>query len=125
MPYKIEHKVLPEYLEVHVKATIVPKKEAQEAIDRWFKIAELCKIEGRNLILAFMDLQGEHTTNSKFKLVDAASSLGWLPNYKLSMVVKNEQQLDHLSFTEIAMNSLGFEMKIFKNKREAKKWLLS
>ncbi|WP_297763137.1 hypothetical protein [uncultured Muriicola sp.] len=125
MPYTIEHRVLPEYLEVHIEATIVPGKEAQEAIERWFKIAELCKIEKRNLILAFMDLQGQHTTDSKFKLVDTASTLGWLPNYKLSMVVKNEKQQHHLSFTETAMNTLGFEMKIFKNKRDAKKWLFT
>ena len=66
-----------------------------------------------------------HPIVSKFNLVDSASSLGWRLEYKLAMVVKKEELLDNLSFTETAMNNLGYEMKLFLNNREAKKWLLA
>ncbi len=125
MSYTIEHKVLPEYLEVFIKGTIVPGKELKEAMERWTTVSNLCIKEDRRLILAFIDLEGRHSTDSKFSLVDAAASFGWRPEYKLSVVVKNEDQLNHLSFTQTVMNNLGYEMKLFKKKREALKWLLS
>jgi hypothetical protein len=125
MPYSIEHRVLPNYLEVRLKGTIVPGKELSEAKDRWTKVAQLCVLEGRELILAFMDLKGQHPIISKFNLVDSAAGLGWRPEYKLALVVKNEEQHSNLSFLETAMNNLGYEMKIFLKKREALKWLLS
>ncbi|MGB5646271.1 hypothetical protein [Muriicola sp.] len=125
MPYTIEHRVHPEYLEVHVEGDIIPGKEVQEAVERWSKVAKICKSEDRNLILAFIDFRGQHSITSKFSLVDGAASFGWMPHYKLSVVVKNEQQFQHLAFTETAMNNLGYEMKLFKKKREAKKWLFT
>jgi hypothetical protein len=125
MPYTIEHRVLPEYIEVYIKGTIVPGKELKEAIERWAMVAELCVKEDRRLILAFMDLEGQHSLDSKFNLVDAASSFGWRPEYKLSMVIKKEALHNHLLFTETVMNNLGFEMKIFRKKRNGKKWLFT
>jgi hypothetical protein len=123
MPYTIEHRTLPEYLEVHIKGTIVPGKELQEAVERWSKVAELCILEDRDRIIVFLDLHGNHSINSKFNLVDSASTLGWRHQCRLSVVVKNQEQFEHLSFTETAMNNLGYEMKLFKRKRQAKKWL--
>jgi len=125
MSYTIKHRVLPEYIEVHIKGEIVPGKELKEAIERWSKVAELCVKENRRLILAFMDLEGQHSLDSKFNLVDAATSYGWLPEYKLSMVIKNEALFNHLLFTETVMNNLGFEMKIFRKKRDGRKWLFT
>lgn len=125
MPYTLEHRVLPEYLEVHIKAEIVPGKELKEAIERWTKIAALCNEYDRNLILTFIDLDGQLSNYEKFNLVDSASSFGWRPEYKLSLVVKNEEQLIHISFIETVMNNLGYEIKLFLNKREARKWLLT
>lgn len=125
MPYTLEHKVLPDYLEVHIKGTIVKGKELKEAIERWSKVAELCVKEDRRLILATMDLEGQHSLDSKFNLVDSATSYGWLHDYKLSMVINKEALFNHLLFTETVMKNLGFEMKIFRKKREGIKWLLS
>ncbi len=125
MSYTLEHKTLPKYLEVHIKGTIVPGNELQGALERWSEVAELCIHVGRNKILAFLDLDGHHSLNSKFNLVDSAPSIGWRQDCRLSVVVKNEQQFQHLAFTETAMNNLGYEMKLFKKKREAKKWLFT
>ncbi|GGD55978.1 hypothetical protein [Muriicola marianensis] len=125
MPYTLEHRVHPEYLEVHIKGEIVPGKEFKEAQERWSTIADLCKTTTRNFILAFIDLKGQHPTSSKFNLVNAATNMGWLPDYKLSVVVKNEEQFNHLSFTETVMNNLGYEMKLFLKRKEAKKWLFA
>jgi len=125
MPYTIEHEVFPEYLEVYIKGTIIPGKELQEATERWTKVATLCAQEDRKLILAFIDLKGQHSTDSKFNVVDAATTFGWRPEYKLSVVVNDGNQYDHLAFTETVMNNLGYEMKLFRKKREAKRWLLS
>ncbi len=125
MPYTLEHRVLPEYLEVHIKGTILPGEELKEAIERWEKVARLCVKEDRHLILAFMDLEGQHSLDSKYNLVDSATSFGWRPEYKLSMVIKKEALFNHLLFTETVMKNLGFEMKIFRKKREGIKWLLT
>lgn len=123
MPYTLEYRVLPEYLEVSLIGDIIPGKELSEAKDRWTKIAALCKKEDRRLILAFMDLKGQHSIDSKFNLIDSASSFGWSQNYRLAIVTKGNELFHHLLFTETAMNNMGYEMKIFRKKREAKKWL--
>lgn len=125
MPYTIKHSVLPDYLEVHIKGTIIPGKEFKEATERWSMVAKLCAKEDRRLILAFVDLEGQHPIDSKFKLVDEEEAFGWSQDYKLSMVVNDRDQYNHLSFTETVMNNLGYEMKIFIKKREGIKWLLS
>jgi hypothetical protein len=124
VPYSIVHTILPDYLEVKITGTIMEGYALEEATKRWSSVAALCKKVNRNLILAFVDLKGNHTTQSKFSLVDKAATFGWQQDYKLSVVVKNEEQYNHLLFTETVMNNLGYEMKLFRNKREAKKWLL-
>ncbi len=124
MPYSIVHTVLPDYLEVKITGTILDGRALEEATERWSRVAALCEKVNRKLILAFLDLKGNHTTQSKFSLVDRAPTFGWQQDYKLSVVVKNEEQYNHLLFTETVMNNLGYEMKLFRNKREAKKWLL-
>lgn len=125
MPYTIKHRALPEYLEVHMKGTIVPGQELKEALERWSKVAELCKNTNRRLILVFLDLKGQHTTVTKFNLADGAAGIGWHPDYKLSVVVRGKDLYHHLLLTETVMNNLGFETKLFTKKREAKKWLLT
>jgi len=124
VPYSITHTVLPDYLEVRITGTIKEVYALEEATERWSRVAALCKKVNRKLILAFVDLKGSHTTQSKFSLVDKAATFGWQLDFKLSAVVKNEAQYNHLLFTETVMNNLGYEMKLFRNKREAKKWLL-
>jgi hypothetical protein len=124
VPYSIVHTVLPDYLEVKINGTIMDGYALEEATERWSRVAALCEKVNRKLILAFVDLSGNHTTQSKFSLVDKAATFGWQQDYKLSVIVKNEEQYNHLLFTETVMNNLGYEMKLFRNKREAKKWLL-
>jgi hypothetical protein len=57
--------------------------------------------------------------------VDKSQNLGWDYKYKLALVVMDKDRYTKLRSIEIAMASVGYDMKLFRNKRSAKKWLLS
>lgn len=125
MPYTLKYKVLKTHLEVKINGYRVPGKEVEEGVSRWSKVVQICEKEGHNHILVIMAINGKFSLDSAFKLVKSADILGWPRQYKLAIVADTEKLSFSLSFTETAMINLGYEMKLFRRKRGAKKWLLS
>ena len=123
MPFTIKHTRFKDYLEVTIHSTITPGKEIEEATQRWTKVADLCEVENCHRILAILHFKGTYTKDKAFKLVDAAKKFGWKVHNKLAVVPVDEEWFYRLSFTETTMNRLGYEMKLFRNKRNGKKWL--
>ncbi len=124
MPYTLKYKVLNTHLAVKINGSRVPGKEVEEGVSRWSKVAQICEKEGHDHILVIMDLNGKFSLDSAFKLVESADAIGWHKQYKLAIVAATEELFLSLSFTETAMVNQGYEMKLFRKKREAKRWLL-
>lgn len=125
MPYKLTYTLNREFLEVDLRVRIVPEGELQEALARWGEVAALCRTHGLTRILVFMEFIGHHPMEVKFQLARGAADIGWTPDLKMAVVIPNEAQFSEQLFIETAMNSLGYEIKLFLKRRPAKKWLLA
>ncbi|MGB5378719.1 hypothetical protein [Muriicola sp.] len=125
MKNRIEHEVFKDYLEVRLYGVIDPEVEKEEAMARWTKIVALCERENRKKALVISYFKGVYKINTSFTLVENANNLGWNLDYKLAMAVPDEDRFNRLLFIENAMIQYGYDMKLFRSKREAKKWLLS
>lgn len=125
MKNRIEHDVYEHYLEVRMYGLVDPAAEKQESISRWSKIAALCKQENKNKALVVSYFKGVYRMDTSFNLVENANNLGWDFDYKLALVAADEDRFMRLTFIENAMNQYGYDMKLFRNKKEAKKWLLA
>ncbi len=124
MPFTLKHTRFKDHLEITIHSTIIPGKEIEEATQRWTKVSELCEIENCHRVLAILHFKGTYNMDLAFKLVDTAKDFGWKLQNKLAVVPVDEEWYYRLSFTETTMIRLGYEMKLFQNKRNAKKWLL-
>ncbi len=125
MKNRVEHNVHEHYLEVRLYGMIDPAVEKNESIQRWAKIAALCKKENRNKALVVSYFKGVYRMDTSFNLVENANNLGWDFGYKLALVAPDEDRYMRLTFIENAMIQYGYDMKLFRSKKEAKKWLLS
>jgi len=125
MKNRIEHDVHEDYLEVRLYGLIDPAMEKEESISRWSKIAGFCKQENKNKALVVSHFKGVYRMDTSFNLVENANHLGWEFDYKLALVVLDGDRFMRLKFIENAMTQYGYDMKLFRNKRDAKKWLLS
>jgi hypothetical protein len=125
MENRIEHSVYPDHIEVRMYGTILPSVEKAESLQRWSKIVGLCKKENRTKVLVISNFKGVYRIDTSFNLVENAGKLGWDHNYKLALVVEDEDRFLRLTFIETAMIQYGYDMKLFKRKREARKWLLA
>jgi hypothetical protein len=124
MPYSLKFKIYRDYLEVDIKGERIPGKIVEEGIARWSEVAKICEKNGIYKILANMDINGKWNKDSAFKLVDSADVVGWRKDYKLALVTPTDDLYMDLMFSETAMVNRGYEMKLFRGKRGAKKWLL-
>ncbi|MDG1573397.1 hypothetical protein OZ410_13790 [Robiginitalea sp. M366] len=124
MPYTLSFSVQPEYLEVDMSVQVEEGLELREAFERWKEVAALCREHDRTRVLVTMVFEGEYSLELKFRLAKGASAIGWSPDLKLAVVIADPQQFERQLFTETAMVSLGYEMKLFTKKKPAKKWLL-
>ena len=125
MPYQLTYSLKPGYLEVDLRVAIVAEQELEEALARWREVAGLCRTLDRTRVLVFMAFTGNHGVEVRFRLAKGAGDIGWSPDLKLAVVIADAQQFIEHQFTETAMNSLEYEMKLFLKKRPAKKWLLA
>jgi hypothetical protein len=125
MNARIEHDVHEHYLEVRLYGIVDPAVEKKEAITRWSKISALYKQVNKNKALVISHFKGVYRMDTSFNLVENANNLGWNLDYKLALVAPDEDRFIRLSFIENAMNQYGYDMKLFRSKKEARKWLLS
>lgn len=125
MPLNFKYTVYPDYLKVEILGKRTPGNEVAESTGIWKEISDLVKKEEKTRILAFMKVEGRLPINSAFQIAESAASLGWSQNYKLAVVAGSEAVLMNIRLSEMIMNNLGYEMKLFGSTRMARKWLLS
>ena len=124
MPYQLDFIIHKEFLEVHLNIQQPPEAELEEAIDRWKKIVQKCRETGLKRVLVAIDFTTLHGPGTAFNLIRSARKFGWGQDFSLAVVVRRDHQYTDLKFTETAMQNFGLQMKLFKNHRKAKRWLL-
>jgi len=103
---------------------IVSKKDLEEAfsgaVEHW-------KEHNTFLILSdCSEMKGGHTLSDLFGIISEMENVDILRNVKEAVIIsKNSEPAENIEFWETACRNRGFNVKIFKEKCEAEKWLLS
>ena len=125
MPLKLKYALNRDYLKVEILGQRTPGNEVTESKEIWKEIADLVNRENKTRVLAMMKVEGRLPINSAFEIAESAKNLGWSQNNKLAVVAGSEAVLMNIRLSEMIMNNLGYEMKLFGSARMARKWLLS
>lgn len=123
MPYTISHDYKQDYLDITIDVKVIPELALQEALERWNKVFELAANHAVKRVHVLMTFAGTLDLTSKFRLTTSAESLGMSKKCRLAVSIPDEQSYLELLFTQTALNRLGYQMKIFKAKKKAIKWL--
>lgn len=102
-----------------------PEQALKEALARWENVFEIARRTERDHILALMQFNATLDLQSKFQLTTSADLLGMDKKFRLAVVVREEQNYIDLMFTQTALNRLGYQMHLFRNRRKALRWLIS
>jgi len=88
------------------------------------KVTDSCRQFGVNRILAVIDPPGRIEIWDAHKVINTPESFGWDQSFKLSLVYTHEERFESNLFSERLAVSRKFKMKIFRNRVDAKEWLL-
>lgn len=125
MPLKLKHSLNRDYLKVEILGQRTPGNEVAESKEIWKKVADLLREQEQSHILTIMKVEGRLPINSAFQIAESAEDLGWSHKYKMAVVAGSEAVLMNIRLSEMILNNLGYEIKLFGSTRMARKWLLS
>ena len=124
MSYTFETEEIGDYIKVEISGEYTPGAELEDSVDVWGKIFRSC--QGKNLkrILAIWKVPGYLPTMAAYNLAEAAEELGFDKKLKLAVVHLTEERYQDGIIAETFAVEHGFNVKIFKDKEKAKKWLI-
>lgn len=112
------------FLRVEVSGDRVPGQEAENGIEVWAHLADICRDKGYEKVLAVINLSGHLPTTASYKIASEPDRFGWEKRFKVAVVDLNqESRLENYTTAAIAVNQ-GYDVKIFDNEDTARAWLL-
>jgi len=124
MPYQVVIQENPDYIRAQLSGSGTPGKELKEAINIWVQIAEACRANNTDRVLAISDISGPLPTMMAYGLADAPQKWGWDRCVKVAVVSLHKERLNGSLFAETVAFNRGFSGKVFEDEQEAKSWLL-
>jgi hypothetical protein len=113
-----------DHLRTAVSGAWTAGKESEEIIRFLENVAEACRTQGINRILAVIEIPGHLPIWEAHKVADSPESYGWDRHFKLALVFTHEERFESNRFSEILAVSRGFMVKMFRDEASAKAWLL-
>lgn len=98
--------------------------EAREAKQVWRQVADACKEQGFERILAVFDVPGRLPTFAAYDIASDPESLGFNHRYKVALVYTYQERFDSNLFSETVAVNRGFKVKAFIDESDAQNWLL-
>lgn len=124
MSYTFEIEETGDYIKVDIIGEFVPGKELEDSVNVWAEVLNSCQGKSSNRILATWKVPGYLPTMAAYNLAEAGEELGWDKNFKLAVVHISEQRYQDGIIAETFAADHGFNVKMFLDAEEAKKWLL-
>lgn len=125
MTYDISVQTRQDYLRVEVSGQRIPGHEVGDALDVWKKTAVKVRETGVNRILLIGKVPGRIPAAAANLAVKLAEQVQSRVNYKVAMVFTDLETLDSHNLTTTFARNLGYEVDIFDNETDARKWLCS
>jgi hypothetical protein len=124
MSVQLTYQVFRDYIRIELKGKRSEQNQLEEGIRMWKEIVGICEKERRKRILTISNIEGRLSLGSSFKLTDSLEAIGWKFDYKIAGVATVDILFMSLMMLETIMVNNGYECKMFKSERQAKKWLL-
>ncbi len=125
MPIKLKFKIHEDYLEVEFIGKRDKVDELEESFKTWSQVFKKCEENGLDKVLAISNLDKRLSTSHAFVFSENVETIGGKANYKFAGIVYKEELFNQYGLLATFLNNFGHESKIFNNKKDGKKWLLS
>ncbi len=123
MSYDVTIEEMKDYLRVEVSGDRVPGQEADDGIEVWRHLADVCRETGHDKLLVILHLSGHIPTTASYKIASNPDKFGWEKRFKVAVVDLNqESRLENYLTGAIAV-SQGYDARIFDNELTAEAWL--
>ena len=124
MPIRLKLKIEDGFIRADFKGRRTEGKELQETKNAWIEVAQACRENNVFKILAIMQVEGKLPFDAAYKLARSVSEIGFTRDHKLAVIASKARILLNIRFSETIFRNRGYEVRIFKSERPAKKWLL-
>lgn len=124
MPYDLDIRAERDHLRVEVSGTRVAGREVGNAVDAWKKVVEKSRETGLTRVLVISNVPGRVSAAVASLIVTAAEEVESGKGFKLAMVFADHESLISHKLTRSYAVNLGYDVDIFGNEEQARKWLL-
>ncbi len=124
MPAKLSYKVVKDYLNFEISGVGSPAYIVPESRKLWTEMGQICDAQSVHRVLANMRFKERLPIRFCMDIARYAQETGWSPSFKLALVTDAHNHMA-LNLVKSFMVHLGYEVEVFLNKRNARKWLLT
>jgi hypothetical protein len=125
MPYQFNISVKQDHIRVDVSGEGDARESKRDVAFLWKTIADTCRKENNNNILAVFDLVGGTPVMATYSAVTHAEQLGWSANFRLAVADLHTKSMKGNLYNETIAASRGYPMKTFSNEKAALEWLVN
>jgi len=123
VPYDVDIEEEDGYLRVEVSGHRIPGKEEEDAIGVWSPVAQVCREKQLDLVLGIYNVTGRLPTRAAHAIAYDPARFGWSRNFKVALVVSDEESRQDTLFVEDVAVSSGYRVRVFDDEQKAKVWL--
>lgn len=124
MPLELSHTVQPLYLDIHIQGDRTPGREFEETAELWSDIFSISRSEGLNNILAQVRVRRRFPVNAQINISFKLKEIGCTFDHRIAIVAFNREVYNNASLVIRYMQGEGYNIRLFKSKERAKRWLL-
>ena len=124
MPLSLSHTVHPYFLEVEIQGNRMPGGEFEETAAIWKEVFQISKAENRSNILAHVRVRDRLPVRAQVNISLKIKEIGCTHSHRIGVVAINKEVLKSAKLIERYMQEEGYDVHLFKNKEQARRWLL-
>jgi len=116
--------ILADHVRLDVTGEWTPGKEVEEIKNTLGAVADACRENGLERMLAVFDMGGRIPIGVAYEVAKDPSSVGWERHFRGALVHRDEERYESNLFTETVAVNRSFNIKAFNDEGAALKWLL-
>ena len=124
MSLRFSHTIYTEYFEVVIEGSRTPGKEWEESASLWKQVFAISKNEDIKNILTLARIKGRFPLNAHINFALQLKDIGCTLLHRIAYVPTDRQIQKNPPLIFKYMHSAGYDIKIFKSREKAKRWLL-
>jgi len=124
MSYEVNIQEQQDHIRVEVSGERIPGHEEDDAIEVWSRVAKICAAQELDRILCIHRVTGRLPATAAHAIGFDPARFGWNRHLQLALVNLNEESRQDTLFLEDVAVSSGYQIRVFDNEEEARKWVL-